>query len=470
MNQKTTYPAAGPLSVAAAQLQTQIQGKIVLPHEPDYDEARLAWNRRIDQRPALIVVAQTAQDVAKAVTFARQQDLGVAVQGTGHGNVTPADDCLLILTREMSGVEIDPAAQTARVEAGVQWGAVLAAAQQHGLAPLLGSSPTVGAVGYTLGGGMGWLGRKYGLAADNVVAFELVTADGQLRTVSATENRDLFWGLRGGGGSLGVVTSMEIRLFPVTQVYAGNLFYPATMAREVFRRYRAWIANAPDELTSSVLVMNFPPIPQIPEFLRGQSFTLVRGCYCGSIAGGEALLQHWRQWQPPLLDDFKPIPFSQAASISNDPVDPMPGFTSGAWLSELSDAAIETIVSYGLGQGGPSPLIFAEVRHAGGAIQRVAAKTAAYGNRDAELVLSLISLTPTPDAYQQLVTYVGQFMDDLQPYLTGGVYMNFLEGVESRQRIQDGLAPGGYKRLAHLKAQIDPNNLLRYSFNVPPGG
>ncbi len=244
---------------------------------------------------------------------------------------------------------------------------MLAAAQEHGLAPLLGSSPTVGVVGYTLGGGLGWLGRKYGLSADNVVQFELVTADGQRRIASASENSDLFWGLRG-GGSLGIVTSLTIRLFPVTQVYAGNLFYPARMAREVFRHYRAWTANAP--------------------------------------------------------------------------VDPMPGFNSGAWLRDLSDAALDAVVDYGLGQGGPSPLIFAEIRHAGGTIRRLAPETAVFGNRDAEFVLSLVGVVPFAEAQQRLMAYVGELMAVLRPSLTGGVYMNFLEGVESQQRIRDGLAAG----------------------------
>lgn len=456
------------LWVAATRLQMQVQGQVIVPGDADYDDARLAWNRKVDQHPALIVAAESSQDVATAVAFARQHKLGVAIQSTGHGNVRPADDCLLILTRGLRGVAIDPAARTAHIAAGEQWGPVLAAAQAHGLAPLLGSSPTVGVVGYTLGGGLGWLGRKYGLSADNVLSFELVTTSGQLLIASEHENSDLYWGLRGGGGSLGIVTSLTIRLFPVAEVYAGNLYYPAEMARDVFRHYRNWIAGAPDELTSSVLVMNFPPFPELPEFLRGKSFAIVRGCYCGTMADGEALLSHWHDWQPPLIDDFKAISFSEAATISNDPVDPLPGFNSGAWLRELSDGAIDAIVRYGLGADGPSPLIFAEVRHAGGAIRRVASEAAVYGNRDAELVLSLVGVAPTPGAHHNLVAYTAQLKDALRPVLTGGVYMNFLEGVESQQRVRDGLAAGGYDRLAQIKAAVDPENLLRYSFNITP--
>jgi FAD/FMN-containing dehydrogenase len=450
------------------ELQTQLEGDVIAPDDPRYDEARLAWNRNVMQRPALIVAARSAQDVCAAVAFARDHELAVAVQATGHGNVRPANDCLLILTRELNEVTIDPGAQTATVGAGVRWGAVLAAAQEHGLAPLLGSSPTVGAVGYTLGGGLGWLGRKYGLSADNVVQFEVVTADGRLHHASAEENPDLFWGLRGGGGSLGIVTGMTIRLFPVDTVYAGNLVYPAHLARQVFRHYRAWIADAPDELTTSVLVMNYPPVPQIPELLRGQTFVQVRGCHCGALEEGEALLRHWRDWQAPLVDDFKAIPFGQAATISNDPVDPMPAFTSGAWLRTLSDQAIDAIVDYAMPRGGSSPLIFAEIRHAGGAISREVGGKTAYGNRDAQFVLSLAGVTPTPAVRAHLVAHTEHLMAELRPSLTGGVYMNFLEGVESQQRIRDGLGRENYERLAQIKADVDPGNLLRYSFNVTP--
>jgi hypothetical protein len=347
---------------------------------------------------------------------------------------------------------------------------VLAAAQEYGLAPLLGSSPGVGAIGYTLGGGLGWLGRQFGLAIDSVLAFDLVTADGQMSKVSAAENRDLFWGLRGGGGSLAIVTRMTVRLYPVAQVYAGNLYYPAEMAKEVFGHYRTWIGNAPDELTSSVLVMNFPPIPDIPDFLRGQSFAIVRGCYCGALDEGEALLDHWRNWRAPLLDDFKPISFREAATISNDPVDPLPGFSSGAWLKNLSDETIEAIVSYALGKDGPSPLVFAEVRHAGGAISRVERDTAVYGNREAELLLNYVGVTPTGEAHQQLAAYSEKLKEAIRPSLTGGVYMNFLEGVESQQRIRDGLVAGGYEQMSRLKAQYDPDNLLGYGFNISPAG
>ena len=287
-------------------LRASVTGQVITPNNDAYDKARQAWNLTVDQHPALIVVAQTDIDIVEAVKFANMQGLDIAVMATGHGTIREADHSMLIVTSQLTDVRVSVEAQTAWVSAGAKWGRVLEAAQAVGLAPLLGSSPDVGAVGYTLGGGMGWLARKYGLSTDSVNRFELVTADGQMLRASATENADLFWGLRGGGGNFGVITGMEIQLYPVTTVYGGNLFYPADKAKEVYAHYRHWIANAPDELTSSVVLMNFPPVPEVPEFLRGQSFVIVRGCYSGPMEEGEELLKHWRTWQAPLIDDFNP--------------------------------------------------------------------------------------------------------------------------------------------------------------------
>jgi FAD/FMN-containing dehydrogenase len=457
-----------PINSRWAGLQARIVGRVVAPDDPDYDRLRKAWNLTVDQHPAVIVVARNAADIAAAVQFARWERLGISVQSTGHGVVRPADDSLLIVTSEMRDIRVDAASQTAWIEAGAKWGMVLERTQAFGLAPLLGSSPDVGAVGYTLGGGMGWLARKYGLATDSVRFFEVVTADGRVLRASETENADLFWGLRGGGGGLGVVTGMEVKLHPVSTVYGGNLFYPTEFAQDVYVRYRDWIASAPDELTSSILIMNYPPIPQVPEFLRGQTFVQVRGCYCGPIQRGEALLQGWRDWRAPVIDDFKAVPFGQVATISNDPVDPMPGLSTGAWLRELSDKAIDVLIRYGARDDGPNPLVFAEVRHAGGAVARAQGSPNAYGNRDASLILQMVGVTPTPEAYHHLKQYTDEVKEHLRPYLTGGVYMNFLEGEESQQRTQDGYSPEAYRRLTELKTAYDPDNLLRSGFSLPP--
>jgi FAD/FMN-containing dehydrogenase len=449
-------------------LESTIKGRVITADHPAYDEARKAWDLTVRQWPAAIVVAKDAAAIGEAMRFAGREGLAVAVQSTGHGVVRPANDSLLILTSEMKEIRVDPAARTAWVGAGAKWGMVLEQTQAFGLAPLLGSSPDVGVVGYTLGGGLGWLGRKYGLAADSVRFFEVVTAAGRLLRASEAENSDLFWGLRGGGGGLGIVTGMEIKLYPVTTVYGGNLFYPIELARDVLVRYRDWIAAAPDELTSSVLIMNFPPIPEVPEFLRGQSFAMVRGCYCGPAEEGEALLQSWRAWRAPYVDDSKAMPFAGVATISNDPVDPVPGFSTGAWLRELSDEAIDLLIRYAAGNNGSSPLVLAEVRHAGGAIARVRPGSNAYGNRDASLLLQLLGMAPTPEAYRHLQQITGELKQWLQPYLTGGVYLNFLNGKESQQQVENGYSPEAFRQLVALKARYDPENRLRHGFNIPP--
>jgi FAD/FMN-containing dehydrogenase len=451
-----------------AQLRTSLSEKVIIPDDPGYDAARLAWNLAVNQYPALIIVAQSADDIAAAVRFANMQNLSVAVQATGHGVIRKASDSLLIVTSQMTDVRVDSGARTAWVEAGAKWGHVLTQTQAVGLAPLLGSSPDVGAVGYTLGGGMGWLARKYGLSTDSVRRFELVTADGQIVNASKDENVDLFWGLRGGGGNFGVITGMEIRLYPVTTVYGGNLFYPVQKAKEVFAQYRQWIADAPDELTSSVVLMNFPPILELSEFLRGQSFVMVRGCYCGPVKEGEKLLEHWRNWQAPLLDDFKVMPFSEVATISNDPVDPVPGLSSGAWLRDLSDETADILLRYVLPQSGPPPLMFAEVRHAGGAIAKADPHSAAYGNRDAMHSLQVVGVTPTPEIHATVSQHVAQLKSELASHLHGGVYLNFLEGEEARSRTQQGYLPETYARLRALKTKYDPQNRFSHSYDILP--
>ncbi len=447
-----------------SQLAGKLKGALYLPGQPEYEQARKGFVLTVDQHPALILVASDSQDIQAGLEFARRHGLGVAVQSTGHGTVRPAEGALLILTRELDEVRIDAQAQTAWVGAGARWGSVLEKAQAVGLAPLLGSSPGVGVVGYTLGGGMGWLARKYGLAVDSVNHFELISADGRTLRASTEENADLFWALRGGGGNFGVVTGMEIRLYPVTQVYGGNLFYPAEDAREVFARYREWVKTLPEEMTSAIVLMNFPPLPVVPEPLRGKSFVMVRGCYCGPIAEGEALLQPWRAWKQPLIDDFKSMPFSRVAEVSNDPSEPSPASMTGAWLGDLDAETSEVLLRYGLPHNGPLPLVVSEVRYAGGAISRRREDGSAYGNRQAPFILYWVGMTPSPEAAAGFHQYTRQILDALGPHLTGGVYLNFMDGRSAVERVRDGFGQENYQRLKQVKAKYDPHNLFRFSF------
>ncbi len=448
---------------AVEDLAERVQGQVLAPGDAGYDEARLAWNRAVDQQPAVIVAALRTEDVVEAVCFAHKQGLGVAVQSTGHGVIRNTDGAVLVVTSRMKELYLDVEAQTARLGAGLEWGEVLAVTQKYGLAPLLGSSPNVGVVGYTLGGGLGWLGRKYGLAADSVLSFEVVSAAGDILRADPVQNTELFWALRGGGGSFGIVTSMEIKLYPVKTVYGGNLLYPGEMAREVMQRYREWIANAPEELTSSIVLMNYPALPQVPEFLRGKSFVMVRGVYSGRVLEGEKLLDYWRKWVSPAVDDFRVMPFSEVARVSNDPLNPMPSFGTGAWMRELSDEAIDTLIRYAAREGGLSVV---EVRHAGGAVARGGPHPAAFGHRDAPLVLFAVGTTPTPEAFERLRSYTEKMKEDLCAALTGGVYMNFLSGEEARERTRQGYSPATFRGLQEVKAKYDPENLFHYGYDL----
>jgi FAD/FMN-containing dehydrogenase len=451
-------------------LTGRLHGTLTLPGEPNYDAARSAWNLAVDQHPTLTVRAADEADVSSAILFAGEQGLGVAVQATGHGVARPADDALLLLTDALDGVQVDTAARVARVEAGARWGRVLEKTAPDGLAPLLGSSPDVGAVGYTLGGGLGWLARRHGLAADSVRSFELVTADGRRLRADATESRDLFWGLRGGGaGSLGVITAMEVELFPVGQVYGGNLLYPAEVAREVAARYAEWITTTPEELTSSLALMNFPPVEMVPDFLRGRSFAIVRGCHSGSPEDAEHQLRFWRDWRAPEIDLFGPMPFGAVAMISNDPVDPMPGGASTEWLTSLSAEVAGILIDQAFPTTGPSPVTLTEVRHVGGALSRAPREAAAFGHRDASLLLELVGITPGAGAMEALQAHLARVREQLQPHTTGGAYLNFLEGEERVTRTRAAFTPEGYRRLQGLKQQYDPENLFRYGIDLVGG-
>src|ERR687893_692118 len=323
-----------------------LQGTAYVPGEEGYDEARMAWNLNAHQHPSLVVMAAGPADVISAVRLARDEGLGVGVMATGHGVAYPCDGGVLINTSRMRGVRVDPEAHTARVEPGALWTDVIPEAQVFGLAGLVGSSSIVGVVGYTMGGGLGWLGRKYGFHADSMREADVVSADGELLKVSAYEHPDLFWGLKGGGGNFGIVTSLEFALYPLTTVYGGNLFYPLERAAEVLELYSRWVETLPDEMTTAIAFMNFPLLPEIPEPLRGGSFISVRGCYCGDPPeAGEELLRPWRKFGEPQVDTFGIMPYKQMDMIGMDPVDPLAFYTHAELLHELSPEAIDKLMA-----------------------------------------------------------------------------------------------------------------------------
>jgi hypothetical protein len=460
-------PASTVPTTDVERLCAAVTGDVLQPGDPGYDDACSAWNRSHVHRPAVVVVAATTSDVVEAVRFAAAAGLGLGVQATGHGVARTADGGVLLRTERLDGVLVDPVSRTALVKAGATWAPVLAAAQQHGLAPLLGSSPGVGAVGYTLGGGLGWLARKHGTASDSVRAFEVVTPAGSLVRASADEHEELFWALRGGGGgSLGIVTAMEIELFPVTTVYGGNMLYPAEAAREVIERFVAWVADAPDELTSEVVLMNFPPLPEVPEPIRGRSFTILRGCWSGPLAEGHALLDGWREAMPPLMDMWSDMSFADVAAISNDPVDPMPARGTGGWLTGVDGEVADVLAARTFPVGGPPPVIFSEVRHIGGAVARGDRAASSFGGRDHEFLFNTIGIAPTPEAAEALAAHHAGTREALASHLAERVYPNFVEGAERVARTAASFDEGSHARLRAVKAAVDPGDVLRFGLDL----
>ncbi|MEO8607900.1 MAG: FAD-binding oxidoreductase [Chloroflexota bacterium] len=453
-----------PTITSVDELRKTLSGTIITPNDPDYEQARKAWDLTLNHYPAAIVVAKDAQDIMAAVRFAREAQLGIAVQSTGHGMLYPADDNLLIITSQMRGTFVDPQTRIARVEAGAIWLDILDKSTPHGLAPLLGSSPHVGVVGYTLGRGIGWLSRQYGFAADSLRWVDLVTADGELRRASPTENTELFWGLRGGGGNFGVVTALEFDLYPVPTVYGGDMTYPGELAGEALHFFREWTKTVPEELTSSIAVMKFPSFPFIPEAMRGTRVVIVRASYAGDAAKGAAFIQQWLDWHTPLTNTFHEMPFAEIGTIQKDPVQPTSGFGSNELLNELSDSAIDVILRHMTSDS--SPITFTEIRHAGGAIKRINPDATAIAHRDAEFYFNIAGLAPTPEAYTAVKAYIPLYKADLRPYVQGGVYLNFMKGAEAQERIHDAFPPDIFERLLALKAEYDPENVFRYSYQL----
>jgi FAD/FMN-containing dehydrogenase len=451
-------------------LRAGLRGTAHAPGEEGYEEASRAWNLAAYQQPALVVVAKGAADVMAAVRFAREGGLGVGVMATGHGVGAACDGGVLINTSNMRGVRVDPVARTARVEAGALWTDLIHESQVHGLAGLLGSTSYVGIVGYTAGGGFGWLGRKYGFNAASMTEADLVTADGELVRVSAEEHPELFWGLGGGGGNFGIVTSLKFDLYPIGTLYGGNLIYPVEKAKEVLDAYARWSAELPDEMSTGVAFLNVPPLPALPEPLRGKSVITVRGCYCGESPGdGEELVRPMREeLGEPIMDTFGMMPYAAMDSISMDPVDPMGARQHSEMLSDLSPEAIEALVEVA-GAGSGSPLIVLEIRQLGGALERTADRLSTMGKGGSKFIMNGVGPAFTPEMAERVVAYLARVTEATRPFQTGDTYVNFMElGGASAERVKAAYAPEDLERLVALKDRYDPQNVFRFNRNIAP--
>ena len=439
---------------------------ILNPGDPGWEDARQAWNLAVDQHPAAIALPSSAGDAAAAVRFARERGLRVAAQGTGHG-ATPMGslaDTLLIKTSRMHGLTIDPVARVARAEAGVIWRQVTEEAAVYGLTGLAGSSPDVGVVGYTLGGGMSWLGRTYGLSANNVEAFEVVTADGRLVRADACREPDLFWALRGGGGSFGVVTAVELRLFPIARVYAGLLWWPVAAARKVLQTWRELTSGElPDEFTTSARLMRLPAIPDIQEPVRGRSFAVVDVIHLGPSAEADRLLAPLRAIGP-VMDTVKTVPASALSHLHMDPEHPVPGSGDGLLLGSLPPKAIDAAIRVA-GAGTLSPLLAVELRHIGGEMKRVRPGSGALAAVDAEYALFAVGMALTPAAGAAVGTAVQAVKSAMSPWAAGQMYLNLADTPRDPRSFWTAEA---YERLRRVKAAVDPDDIIRSNHPVPP--
>jgi hypothetical protein len=443
---------------------TALNGRVVLPDHENWNEARLAWNLAVDQQPSAVVFPESAEDVIAAVELARLFELRVTAQGTGHNAAPlgPLEDTVLIKTDRMRGIEIDPRTQIARVDAGVRSLELVEAAAQHGLAPLAGSSPDVGVVGYVLGGGLSWFGRKYGLAASHVRAIELVTADGRLVRADCEREPDLFWALRGGGGSFGIVTALEIRLMPVREAYAGILWWPIERDLEVLH---AWAEltrqELPDELTTVGRYLRLPPLREIPEPVRGKSFVVVEVIHLGEPERADELLAPLRALGP-VMDTVQRMSTPALSHMHMDPEHPVPGTGDGMLLQELPPEAVDEIIQTS-GAPSSSPLVSLEVRHLGGELGRAHLGNGALAAVDAGYAVYAVGIAPGPEAAAQVRAQVELVLSALRPWAAGQTYLNF---AETRRDPQTLWTESAHHRLRRVKMAVDPDNMIRSNHPV----
>lgn len=440
--------------------------RIFGPSDPHYDSLRTGFNLAVSHKPEFVVDAFSADDVVDAVRVAGKGGRAVAVMNTGHGPSVPADDAVLIRTGQMRSVAVDPVRRVARVGAGTLWRDVIDAAAPYGLAPLNGSSPAVGTVGYTLGGGVGLLGRRFGFAADHIVWMKVVTADGQLRRVSGESFPDLFWALRGAGANFGVVTTMEIGLFPVTSLTGGELAFDEAACEEVVHVFADMVPSLPDSVAASLLLLRYPDDLSVEARLRGRHVTHIRVADSGSQADNlDRWLGRLRGVGPSLLDTVRVMPYREVGTIHHEPTDePVAAYDRNSLLREFGNEAASVLCEFAGPHAGAGFLT--ELRAWGGALSRPPAVANVIGGRDAGFSLMAIS---GPDLEGRARR--DNLLDAMHPWSTGKTYPNF-SGVEdtSFDAVRKAYKPEDVPRLQQLKTEYDPSNVFRVNFNIPPKG
>jgi hypothetical protein len=439
--------------------------ELVKRGEEQWDSARAAWNLAIDQEPAMVARPGNTDEVAAVVNFARENGLRVAVQAEGHGAGALAgvgDETLLLKTGRITGAEIDTDGRKARVGAAAKWQDVSALASPQGLAALSGSSAEVGVVGYTLGGGHGWLARKHGLACNSVIAAEVVTADGQLVRADLNNEPDLFWALRGGGGNFGVVTALEFELYPLPELYAGMFAWPWERTSDVLHAWGEWVSGLPNEMGTWARILQVPPLPDIPELVRGRSLVVVEAAYLGAEESGSELLRPLRDLGPE-LDTFAAVPPAALGHLHMDPEDPVPFAMSGQMLDGLPAAAIDAIVE-AAGPDSGSPLLSLELRLLGGALTQAPPDAGALASLDHAFLTLGVGMVMGPDMASAVNGHLDLVSNALAPWDSKVRYANFIDvPIDTRMCYP----PETFNQLQEVKARYDRDDLFRANHAIP---
>jgi FAD/FMN-containing dehydrogenase len=464
MSEQEAHPA---YQRSLQELAARLQGELVLPDTPGYESARCVWNGVADRHPSAIVRPASVADVIAAITFAREQGLEVSVRSGGHSfaGYGTNDGGLVIDLSLMKAITVDPEQRTARIEPGLTWGEVAGILQPYGLALTAGDTATVGVGGLLLGGGIGWMVRKYGLTIDRLRAVELVTADGEILRASADEHAELFWGLRGGGGNFGVATAFEVDLHPAGMVLGGAVFYDATEAERILRAYARYGAAAPDELTTMATLMAAPPAPFIPPEKQGMPCVAILVCYTGDLAEGARVVAPLRQLATPIADVISPMPYPAMFALTEKAT--IRGLQHAArslFLRTPSDEVLHAIVEEAAAIMTPMTLV--QVRVLGGAMSRVPDDATAFAHRGKQALVMVSNFAPPAADGAPARARTEQFWQALRRY-ADGAYVNFL-GDEGERRIHEAYPKAVYARLAALKKRYDPTNLFHFNQNIPP--
>ena len=455
---------------AIEEFGSELGGELIRPEDAGYEDARKLWNGMIDKKPALIARAKDSADVAEAVNFAREHHMLLAVRGGGHNvaGTAMADGGLVVDLSSMKGIEVDPERRTVRAGAGVTIGELDAETQKYGLATPMGVVSETGIAGLTLNGGLGWLRRKYGLSSDNLLSVDVVTADGRLLTASEEENQDLFWGIRGGGGNFGVVTTFEYRLHPVgPEVMFAFVLYPGERAKEVLRFGEEYLAKASEEVSPLGVLGRVPHDEMFPEEWHGEQYVAFLAMYAGPVEEGEEALKPLRELGDPIADLSGPMPYTEAQKVlDEDYPDGMRYYWKSANVSSLSDEAIEQLMAYA--EAAPSHHSTIDVWYQGGAMGRVGAGETAFGDRSAPILLGIEANWEEPGDDEANVAWARQTVADMRRFSDGGMYLNFPGFLEEGQQMMRDAYGENYGRLVALKDEYDPENLFRTNQNIKP--